>query len=410
MMMFLYSVLFPFYVLGICLAAPFSSKVRSLLAGHMNIFSVVRGKVEAGRKYLWFHASSLGEFEAGRPLLENLRQNHPEYGIILTFFSPSGYDVCKNYKFADIVCYMPFDFGFSIRRFLNLVPVSKAFFIKYEFWPKTMSILADRGIEAYSISAAFRKNQLFFRKAGRFYLDTLRRFNHIFVQDEVSGKLLEDAGISCVTVTGDTRVDRVIQIASQAADLPLVEKFVSGRKVCVVGSSWPEDESVYIPYFIGNPQWKLIIAPHVLSKQHLDGIRNMLGDAKCVFYSSATGTDVADADVLVIDCFGLLSSIYRYSDVAFIGGGYGEGIHNVLEAAVYAVPTMFGPNHGKFKEASDLISAGGAFEIADRNSFRLLMDKFLSDPNALEHAGSVSGDYVFSKAGTTGRICSCIGL
>ncbi|MCQ2066905.1 MAG: 3-deoxy-D-manno-octulosonic acid transferase [Bacteroidaceae bacterium] len=408
--MFFYSIFFPFYVLGICLAAPFSSKVRHLLAGHIRIRSTLKREVDPSASYLWFHASSLGEFEAGRPLLEQIHADYPQYRILLTFFSPSGYELCKDYKYADVVCYMPFDFGFAIRRFLKLVPVKKAFFIRYEFWPRTLKVLSRLGIEVYSVSSVFRSCQFFFHKAGGFYRRCLRCFTHLFVQDQNSKDLLAGIGISNVTIVGDTRIDRVIQIASASSPQPLVAKFAGSGLVCIAGSSWPSDEEVFIPYFPNNGKWKLIIAPHVISESHLREIEGRLQGCRYVRLSDATEDSIEDFDVLIVNCFGLLSSIYRYGQVAFIGGGFIDGIHNVLEAAVYNVPTVFGPNHQEFHEAGELIELGGAFMVENTTDFRMLMDKFVSDPAYLEQCGHAAGDYVMKNKGTTQRIISGLGL
>lgn len=408
--MLVYSIVFPLYVLAICIASPFSRKLRQMLGGHARICSTLREKVDMQAQYLWFHASSLGEFEAGRPLLEQIHREYPQYKILLTFFSPSGYELCKDYREADIVCYMPFDFTIAMRRFLSLVPVRKAFFIRYEFWPKTLRLLAGRGIETYSVSSIFRDCQFFFSRFGGFYRRALRYFTHLFVQDENSRRLLESIGITAVTVTGDTRTDRVIQIAEAASPHSLVGKFAGNGPVCVAGSSWPSDEDVFIPYFRNNRSWKLVIAPHVISENHLSEIERKLEGLKHIRLSEATEENVCDADVLIINCFGLLSSIYRYGQVAFIGGGFIDGIHNVLEAAVYDVPTVFGPNHQEFREAGELIGLGGAFVVTDANSFRMLMDKFISDPASLKAAGRAAGAYVMESKGSTDRIISELGL
>ena len=409
-LMIIYSLLFPLYVLGICLASPFSKKVRMLISGHCRIYSTLRKEVDTDAAYLWFHASSLGEFEAGRPLLEKIRKSYPDYKILLTFFSPSGYELCKNYEYADTICYMPFDFGFSIRRFIKMVPIRKAYFIRYEFWPRTLRILKKQGIEVFSVSSVFRKGQFFFSVFGGFYRKCLRDFTYLFVQDRTSKDLLYGIGIKNVTVTGDTRIDRVIEIASASAPQPLVEKFAGDGLVCMAGSSWPSDEVVFIPYFLNNRNWKLVIAPHVISESHLQEIEGRLKGMRTLRLSAADDDNISDAEVLIIDCFGLLSSIYRYANVAFIGGGFIDGIHNVLEAAVYNVPTVFGPNHQEFHEAGELIDLGGAFVVDGTDSFRLLMDKFVSDRRYLENSGQAAGEYVNSNKGTTERILQELGL
>ena len=270
---------------------------------------MLRNSVDPGSRYVWFHAASLGEFEQGRPIMERLRREHPELKILLTFFSPSGYEVRKNYEGADIICYLPLDTYFNARRFLNLVHPEVAFFIKYEFWWNYLHILKRRNVPVYSVSSIFRPNQVFFRWYGRTYSNVLKCFTRFFVQNEVSRQLLAKLGITEVEITGDTRFDRVLQIKSQAKSLPIVEAFRQDYKVFVAGSSWPPDEDIFIKYFNGRDDWKLIIAPHVIGEDHLQQILSKL-KGKAVRYTEATPESVADAKILIIDCFGLLSSIY----------------------------------------------------------------------------------------------------
>lgn len=406
----LYRIGIGFYEAGIFIAALFSRKARLLVKGHSHIMETLKEKVEPGRKYLWFHAASLGEFEQGRPLIESIRASHPEYGILQTFFSPSGFEVRKDYKGADIVCYMPFDRLVAIRRFLNAVPVEMAFFVKYEFWPCTLGELKRRSIKTYSISSIFRPTQLFFKRCGCFYRKSLRCFDHLFVQDDASKNLLAGIGIENVTVVGDTRSDRVLQIAQAAKDLPIVQAFAGDSRVFIAGSSWPADEAVYVPYFIKRPEWKLIIASHEIHEERLQQIEHEF-EGRCVLrYSQATPESAAKADVLIIDCFGLLSSIYRYGHIAYIGGGFGVGIHNTLEAAVYGIPVIFGPNNKRFREAQELKRLAGGFEVTDAYSFQMLMDKFISDPTFLQDSGKAAGSYVQSGSGTSQRILTLVGL
>ena len=371
-----------------------------MLKGQQDCYEVLRSKIEPGRHYIWFHAASLGEFEQGRPLMERIRQEYPSYGILLTFFSPSGYEVRKNYEGADVICYLPFDKPQNVKKFLDLANPCMAFFIKYEFWKNYLDELHSRNIPVFSVSSIFRPQQAFFKWYGKDYAKVLRSFNHLFVQNDESRDLLKGIGIEEVTVAGDTRFDRVLQIRQQAKDLPLVEAFKQGKLTFVAGSSWQPDEDLFIEYFNHHPEVKLIIAPHVIGEDHLQQIIGKL-EGKVVRYTQATLENVTDAHCLIIDCFGLLSSIYRYGEIAYIGGGFGAGIHNTVEAAVYSVPVIFGPNHQRFMEANDLIECGGAFSINDSNDLKALLNKLLSDKTFLQEAGNKAGTYVHSRAGAT---------
>lgn len=394
---------------GIMIASLFNEKVRKMWRGEREAVKVLKAKVDPTAQYVWFHAASLGEFEQGRPLMEQLRKDHPEYKILLTFYSPSGYEVRKNYAGADIICYMPVDTVTNARRFLRAVRPVMAFFIKYEFWYNHLHILKHRGVPTYSVSSIFRPDQVFFKWYGREYGHVLKCFTHFYVQNEESRQLLEKIGITNSTVTGDTRFDRVLQIKDAAKQLPLVEAFVgkqssdAQQKVFVAGSSWLPDEQIFMKYFKEHIDWKLIVAPHVIGEDHLKQIA-ALTDRKMVRYTQATQENVVDADILIVDCFGLLSSIYHYADIAYVGGGFGVGIHNVLEAAVWNIPVIFGPNNKRFQEAQELMAAGGGFEITDDASFQQLMDCMDSDSSQLHAASKAAGNYVASGAGATRRV------
>ncbi|MDR1919421.1 MAG: 3-deoxy-D-manno-octulosonic acid transferase, partial [Tannerellaceae bacterium] len=373
----IYTLAIHLYALLVELLSPFHKKARMMRFGQWKTNAILREQIDRKARYIWFHASSLGEFEQGRPMMEKIKELHPQYKILLTFFSPSGYEVRKNYPGADVICYLPFDTPYKVRKFIHLANPCMAIFIKYEFWANYLSELKRRQIPVYSISAIFRRRQLFFRWYGRPYLKTLHCFDHLFVQDAASADLLAAHGIRHVTVSGDTRFDRVMDVQKHARPVPLVEAFVKGadgekRTTLVAGSSWPRDEELFIRYFNEHPEIKLIIAPHEIDRGHLLEIHARL-KRPSVRFSDACEKDVAGKDCLIIDSFGLLSSIYRYGDIAYIGGGFGKGIHNILEAAVYGIPVLFGPAHHKFKEARDLIAAGGAFPISDETTFRAQM-------------------------------------
>ena len=407
----LYNFAIYFYLLGVAIASLFNEKVRKMWRGERAAFDVLKQKVDPEAKYVWFHAASLGEFEQGRPIMERLRSEHPEYKILLTFFSPSGYEVRKNYEGADIICYLPLDTPINAIRFLRLVRPVMAFFIKYEFWYNYLHILKYRKVPTYSVSSIFRPEQVFFKWYAKKYARVLRCITHFFVQNEQSRELLEKIGITEVTISGDTRFDRVLQIKEQSKRLPLVEAFKNKKqtveeaykqeyKVFVAGSSWPPDEDIFIRFFNEHPEWKLIIAPHVIGDDHMQQIMSKL-NRKTVRYTEATPETAAEAQCMIIDCFGLLSSIYHYGEVAYVGGGFGVGIHNVLEAAVWNVPVFFGPNNTRFQEAQQLLASGGAVEITDYNSFDSAMTRFMNDEKWLKECGSKAGEYVKSKAGAT---------
>lgn len=407
----MYHIIIYLYLFGVAVASLFSKKVKKMWAGERQTIRLLKEKVDPSARYIWFHAASLGEFEQGRPLIESIRSRYPEYKILLTFFSPSGYEVRKNYEGADIICYLPLDTVRNARRFLRAVRPEMAFFIKYEFWYNYLHILKHRNIPAYSISSIFRPDQIFFRWYGAQYARVLKCFTHFFVQNEESRELLARLGITEVDVVGDTRFDRVLQIKDASKRLPPVERFVKDApKVFVAGSSWPPDEEIFIHYFLKHPDWKLIVAPHIIGESHLTQIQSLLKGRKVVRYTRATPEQVAEADVLIIDCFGLLSSIYHYATVAYVGGGFGVGIHNVLEAAVWNIPVLFGPNNKRFQEAQGLLRAGGGFEIADARSFADLMQAFEADADYMKTAGDEAGRYVLGRAGASAKILSKITL
>lgn len=409
--MMLYTIAIYLYQLMVILVSPFHKKARVMLRGQHNAFKILKQQVDKQARYVWFHAASLGEFEQGRPLMERFRREHPEFKILLTFFSPSGYEVRKNYQGADIICYLPFDTPSNVYRFFHLIRPEMAFFIKYEFWMDYMWACHHYHIPIYSVSSIFRPNKIFFRWYGRPYAHVLRYVTHYFVQDEQSRQLLAKRGFTDnVTIVGDTRFDRVIDIAQQAKPLPLVERFCHDAPfVFIAGSSWPPDEDIIIPYFNSHPDMKLILAPHVIDEHHLEQIEQKLRRPS-LRYTEATEENVQQADCLIVNCFGLLSSIYRYAHVAYVGGGFGVGIHNVPEAAVYGVPVLIGPNNKGFREAQDLLRMGGCFEITGPTLFNAVADRLVDD-HALRHSrGEVCRNYIVSNAGASDVIFKTLGL
>lgn len=419
----IYNIVIYFVLWGIAIASLFNEKVRKMWRGEREAFKILKQKVDPNAKYIWFHAASLGEFEQGRPLMERIRKDYPQYKILLTFYSPSGYEVRKNYEGADIICYMPVDTRLNAIRFLRLVRPVMAFFIKYEFWSNFLHILKHRNIPIYSVSSIFREDQVFFKWYGRSYAGVLKCFTRFFVQNEESKRLLEGIGITAVDVVGDTRFDRVLQIKEAAKQLPICEAFRTGVassqsagvphhdfKVFVAGSSWPPDENIFIPFFNEHKDWRLLIAPHVIAEEHLKLILSLIKGKKVVRYTQTTPEEAAEADVLIIDCFGLLSSMYNYGDVAYIGGGFGVGIHNTLEAAVWNMPVIFGPNNKKFQEAQGLLKSGGGFEINTYEDFSGLMSSLMNDETFLKQAGDKAGAFVAHLAGATDKVLASVKL
>ena len=411
----MYNLIIYLYQLGVIIASLFNEKVRKMWRGEREAISILKEKIDPNAKYVWFHAASLGEFEQGRPLMEQLRSEHPEYKILLTFFSPSGYEVRKNYEGADIICYLPLDTITNARRFLRTIRPMMAFFIKYEFWYNYLHILRHRGVPVYSVSSIFRPRQVFFRWYGRQYARVLKCFTRFYVQNEVSRELLATIGIKDVTVVGDTRFDRVLQIKKASKQLPVVEQFKGSAKCFVAGSSWQPDEDIFIPFFNKHKDWKVIIAPHVIGEDHLQQIEKKLEGRKVVRYTQIANSQEQiaksqDADVLIIDCFGLLSSIYGYADVTYVGGGFGVGIHNTLEAAVWDVPVIFGPNNQRFQEAQGLKACGGGQEITGADDFYRVMQRFIDDSATITEAGRQSGQFVAQMTGATQKILSDVKL
>lgn len=405
--MFFYTLGIRTYNLAARIIAPFNNKARLYTQGRATLFEDLKRNVKPTDKNVWFHVSSLGEFEQGRPVMEKFRAAHPDYKIILTFFSPSGYEVRKNYNGADYVCYMPADTPKNAQKFLDIVNPKAVFFVKYDFWYNFLSEVHQRQIPLYIFSTIFREGQVFFRWYGKKYRKVLGFFTHIFVQDDNSVKLLKNIGIENVTIAGDTRFDRVCEITRNAKAIPVVDKFVGESRVIVAGSSWPPDENIIfgaLRRLEGKHDVKLIIAPHEIHEGHLAAIEKMLGDIMSIRFSKAEDNTVAEKKVLIIDNFGMLSSLYKYAEIAYVGGGFGSGIHNILEAVSYSIPVAFGTNYKRFKEAVDLVSLGAAAAVRNEEELYSVFDRYLSDPTLLIRAGQVSLDYVQRNLGAADKI------
>ena len=392
---------------GMHLASPWHHKARLTVQGRARTISYLKQTLDPEGGYIWIHAASLGEFEQGRPLIEKIRDEQPEAKILLSFYSPSGYEVRKNYDKVDAVCYMPVDTPQRVKEFLDVVKPKMAIFVKYEFWGNFLEQLKSRGVPTYIISSIFRESQSFFKPWGGMFRKMLHCFTHLYVQDDESRQLLHGIGIDNVTVCGDTRLDRVLQIKAQAKEFPEIAAMTSGDKLTlVVGSSWQPDEDIVIPYFNSHPEMKLIIAPHEFDESRLEAMMARIKRPVARYTKLDQAGDPSQLDCMIIDCFGILSSLYRYGAIAYVGGGFGSGIHNVPEAAVYGIPVIFGPKHEKFREAVELNACGGGFAIGNAQQCHSVLDKLLSDPQALKQAGQAASQYITSHTGATERICA----
>lgn len=388
------------------LAARGSAKVADMIAGQKKTVGDVAASLAAAGADgydVWIHAASLGEFEQGRPLIERLRREHPGLRILLTFFSPSGYRVRHAYDKVDAVAYLPFDTPARVREFLDAARPSMAIFVKYEFWGNYLQELGRRGVPTYIISAIFRPSQAFFKPWGGWSRRMLRCFRRLYVQDERSRELLGSIGIEDVTVAGDTRFDRVTDIVRSAHEVPVIARFAEGSKMSiVVGSSWQPDEDIYVPWLNDHPEVKAVIAPHEFDQARLRSLLDRFGRRARLLSELKSPDDLrGDEHVVIVDCFGLLSSIYRYGDAAWVGGGFGAGIHNINEAAVYGIPVVFGPKHQKFKEAADLMAAGGGLSVANAAEGRAVLDKLLASPAMRKKAGEAAAAYIRDNIGAT---------
>ena len=389
------------------LVSPFSKKAMLWIKGQRGWYTDLEQKIEKGVKYTWIHCASLGEFEQGRPVIEAIKKRDEGEKILLTFFSPSGYEVRKNYPMADIICYLPADTPGNAARFISLVNPGKVIFIKYEFWHNYIKVLALRSIPVYLVSGIFRKEQHFFRWYGGFFRNILKRFRWFYVQDQRSAELLKSIGLENVSVAGDTRFDRVVQIAATARELPVLEQFREQEKLFLAGSSWGPDEEIITEYINRYPdKMKWVFAPHEIEKSNIERLEKLLR-VKTVRYS-VFNPESRDARVLIIDNIGMLSSAYRYASIAAVGGGFGKGIHNVLEPACWGIPVLFGPNHHKFREAIGLKDSGGGKSYSSYNEFEAAMDSLLSDNELYRKSADSAGKYVSENAGATGLVMAGI--
>lgn len=398
----LYAIGMKLFRAGIALASPFDEKARLMHRGLAGVTGRL-ANYDNSQRCVWIHAASLGEFEQGRPIIEAVKAQYPDKRVVLTFFSPSGYEIRKNYNLADLVTYLPLDGPMTSERFVSTINPEVAIFVKYEFWHFYLRALARRRIPTYNISTIFRPQQMFFRPAGGWFRKMLGQFTHLYVQDEQSARLLEGIGLKNYTVAGDTRFDRVAKIAAQSAENATAKAFAEGARVIVAGSTWAPDEDLLTEYINTAPDdMKLILAPHEIDEAH---IRQIVKKLK-VSYSLITEAmaDVNSKKVLIINTMGMLSGIYKYGEIAYIGGGFGKGIHNTLEAATYGMPVVFGTNYKRFKEACDLIECGAGFNINNYTELKNVLDNLWSDIPKLAEAKKSAGKYVESMCGATDKI------
>jgi len=387
------------------LMSPFNTKVRLWFRGQKDCWEILDSKIINSEKYIWVHCASLGEFEQGRPVIEAIRKEKPGYKIVLTFFSPSGYEIRKNWPLADVICYLPADTPSNARKFIARINPVKVIFVKYEFWNNYISVLNNKRVPLYLVSGIFRSGQHFFKWYGGFFRSILKKFTRIYLQDQASVDLLSSIGLVNFSFAGDTRFDRVLQIAGEAIEIPVLEQFRGSEKILLAGSSWRQDEEIIARYINKNPgKMKWVFAPHEIDRENISRLEKMFS-IKCVRFSEFKKEDT-DARVMIIDNIGMLSSAYRYAHIAAIGGGFGKGIHNVLEPACWGVPVLFGPAHGKFREAVELIREGGAASFAGYEEFSNVLDRWLSDETAYRKASETTGAYVNKNSGATAKIIS----
>lgn len=370
--------------------------------------SYLKKNISEGDSIIWVHTASLGEFEQGLPIIEQLKKNYPEYRILVTFFSPSGYEVKKNTAAADVVTYLPMDTKKNAIKFLDLVNPKLVIFVKYEIWPNYLRALSQRNIPTLLISALFKENQIYFKSYGGFMRKTLHNFTHIFVQDTKSIELLSKINIKNTAISGDTRFDRVIEILERDNNLAFMENFKNGAKTLVAGSTWPDDEEVLVPYInTGESSLKFVLAPHNIKPEHINKLKSSI-NKKTILYSELENKDLSAYEVLIIDTIGLLTKIYSYAEISYVGGGFATGLHNTLEPAVYGIPVIIGPSFKGFKEAEDLVNKGGVLVVKSPAEFFTLVNDLLKDEEHLKRTGDINSTYVSENKGASIQIMAYV--
>lgn len=407
-MHFTYHILLNIVWFGLHVVALFNAKIKLFVRGRKQTFSILEDKLTSADKTIWMHVASLGEFEQGLPILERLRAQYPKHKLVLSFFSPSGYEVKKNTKAADVVVYLPMDSLSNAKRFLKLVHPELAIFVKYEVWPNYLDQLKKSNTPTILISAIFSKRQIYFKPYGGFMRKSLQKFDTYFVQDDDSKKLLDSIGITKVQVGGDTRLDRVSEILERNNRLDFMDRFKNNQLCLVAGSTWPEDESILIDYINRTEErLKFVIAPHQIKPAHVAKITAAL-QKPSICYSALGDQNLKEIDVLIIDTIGLLTKIYSYANIAYVGGGFATGLHNTMEPAVFGVPIIIGPQFEGFKEAEDLVREGGIVPVSSKDSFSNLMNDLLTHPTTLQNKGKINSDYINSNKGASDLIMKYI--
>jgi len=403
-MKIIYNLGITIFTFGLFFSSLFNKKARLFRSGRKGIFDLLQDKIDSKDKIIWFHCASLGEFEQGRPVLELVKEKRPNNKILLTFFSPSGYEIKKNYPLADYIFYLPLDTKKNAEQFIRIVQPEMAVFVKYEFWYHYLHTLAGKNIPVYLISANFRTNQVFFKWYGRFFRNMLFLFSHLFVQNQRSQELLLSINADRISVAGDTRFDRVCSITAQHKRLPVIEAFRNNQFTLVAGSTWKEDEDLLIRFINEHGEGrKWILVPHEIREDHISRMIRLL-KRPVIRFSETESKNCSEADVLIIDNIGMLSSLYYYGNIAYIGGGFGKGIHNILEAAAYGIPVLFGPQYSAFQEALDLVKLEGAFSVKSYKELMNILQQLLDNPEHLKNSGTIAEEYVKSNLGATKSI------
>ena len=405
---FLYNILINIAWFGLKVVALFNAKIKLFVKGRKNSFTMLKEQISSNNKTIWMHVASLGEFEQGLPILERLRIDYPEHKLVLTFFSPSGYEIKKNTTVADSVVYLPMDSNSKVKRFLDLIQPELAIFVKYEVWPNYLYHLKKRKIPTILVSAIFSERQIYFKSFGGFMRKSLDTFSHFFVQDEKSKKLLESIGFNNATIGGDTRLDRVSEILKRNNQLDFMNRFKNNQLCLVAGSTWPEDEELLINHINNTKEkMKFVIAPHEIKPAHIEKITSAL-QKRTILYSEIDNQNLKEFDILIIDTIGLLTKIYSYANIAYVGGGFATGLHNTMEPAVFGIPIIIGPLFEGFKEAKDLVKEGGIISVSNQDSFNNLMSELLNNPISIKNIGDINSNYINSNKGAADLIMQYI--
>ncbi|MFH7004040.1 3-deoxy-D-manno-octulosonic acid transferase [Flavobacterium bizetiae] len=408
-MLFLYNLVISIAGFFLKIVALFSPKIKLFVAGRKNVFSILEEKIKPSDKTIWFHSASLGEYEQGLPVIEKIKEKYPDHKIIVTFFSPSGYEVRKNNTVADVTVYLPLDTKSNAKKFLKLAHPELAFFIKYEFWLNYLKELETSKTPTYLISGIFRDNQMFFKWYGGFYRKALKAFTYFFVQNESSKQKIEAIGFHNVIVSGDTRFDRVNAILERDNTLDYIENFKNNAPTIVIGSSWPKDEALLAEYINQAPDHvKFIIAPHNIKADQIASLKSQITKST-VLFSEKEHQDLSKFNVFIIDTIGLLTKIYSYGTIAYVGGGFGNpGIHNILEPATFGIPIVIGPNYSNFAEAVQLAALQGCIVISNNNELKESLDRLLNDQNFLEEKSRICRSYIQDNTGATNTIMNIV--